>query len=206
MFVPNLQLYDYAVSGAVCSNLLTPRFVPAINQSFPSVREYEIPAFLADKKSTRNGTNTPYFHPPLTKSNTVYAMWIGTNDLGAGALLTDSQVPGVTLTDYTDCIFKAIDSLYAAGGRYFVMHNVIPLELVSLYANDTFGGTGPSRFWSDKPANHTAIAIKMKEYSTTVNNVMKYQIPYEAGLSNRYPGANFAYFDVHSLVSSMPVC
>ena len=172
-----------------------------INGNFPSVREYEIPAFLADMKTVRNGTKTPYFSPALSSSNTAYVMWIGTNDLGQGALFTDSQVPGVTITDYTDCIFKAIDSLYAAGGRYFVMHNVIPLELVALYANETFGGSGPNHFWPTKPANQTAIAIKMKEYSTSVNNIMKYQIPYEAGLTNRYPGANFALFDVHQLVS-----
>ena len=48
-----------------------------INENFPSVLEYEIPAFLADKTSDRNGTTEAYFMLPLTATNAVYAMWIG---------------------------------------------------------------------------------------------------------------------------------
>jgi hypothetical protein len=42
-----------------------------------SVLEYEIPAFLADKKSDRNGTAEAHFTPALTSTDAVYAMWIG---------------------------------------------------------------------------------------------------------------------------------
>jgi hypothetical protein len=42
-----------------------------------SVLEYEIPAFLAEKKSDRNGTTEAYFTPALTSTDAVYAMWIG---------------------------------------------------------------------------------------------------------------------------------
>jgi hypothetical protein len=41
----------------------------------------------------------------------------------------------------------------------------------------------------------------MKEYVTTLNNVYKYQTPYEKLVANRYPGAHFVLFDVHSLIS-----
>ncbi|KAK5135902.1 hypothetical protein LTR04_004581, partial [Oleoguttula sp. CCFEE 6159] len=44
------NIYDYAVSGAVCSNEITPRIFTPINANFPSVKEYEIPAFIADSK------------------------------------------------------------------------------------------------------------------------------------------------------------
>lgn len=200
-FVPQINLYDYAVSGAVCSNDITPRIFSPIHADFPSVIEYEIPAFINDTTALNSATGKPTFTPALTDSNAVYVMWIGTNDLGSYAFLTDSQVAGKTLTDYTDCVFGAFDSLYASGGRYFVLNNVIPLDLVPLYANDTYGGISASQFWPDKPDNHTAIAEQMREYVTTVNNVYRYQLPYEVVLANRYPGANFALFDVYSLVS-----
>ncbi|MCJ1255505.1 hypothetical protein MMC24_003321 [Lignoscripta atroalba] len=199
-FVPQLNLYDYAVSGAVCSNEITPRVWSSINANFPSVVDYEIPAFLNDTQAINNVTNQPTFTPALTGSNAVYVMWIGTNDLGVYAFLTDSQVPGNTLTSYTDCVFGALDSLYASGGRYFVVNNLLPLYLTALYGNATVGGVGPNRYWPDKPSNLTAIGEQMKEYVTTVNNVWKYQLPYEVLLANRYPGANFVLFDVYSLV------
>ena len=199
-FIPQVNLYDYAVSGSVCSNGITPRLWPPINADFPSVLEYEIPAFITDKTATNSVTGQPTFEPALNGSNAVYTIWIGTNDLGVGAFLTNSQVAGKTLTDYTDCVFSALDSLYASGGRFFVINNVLPLYLTALYANDTAGGAGPNKYWPKKPDNHTAIAEQMKEYVTTVNDVYKYQLPYEVVLASRYPGSSFALFDVYSLV------
>ena len=195
-----MTLYDYAVSGAVCSNELTPRFLSSIDQDFPSVVDYEIPAFVADKKALRNGTSEAYFTPDLTADDAVYAMWIGTNDVGVDAFLTDSQVPGAILSDYTDCVFSAFDSLYTTGARYFVLFNLAPLYLVPLYANDTEGGVSQTAYWVDKPDNRTAIAEQMKEYIKTLNDVYRYQLPFEVLIDHRYPGSNFALFDVYSLV------
>ena len=168
--------------------------------------DYEIPAFIADKTALRNGTGEAYFATGLTPSNAVYTMWIGTNDLGVNAFLTNSQISGTVLSNYTDCIFGAFDSLYANGGRYFVLFNLAPLHLTPLYANDSQGGVGPVRAWPDKPSNHTAIAEQMQEYVTTLNKVYKYQLPFEVMLSARYPGSNFALFDVYSLVRHNLLC
>jgi len=200
---PSMTLYDYAVSGAVCSNLITPRTDSSINENFPSVLEYEIPAFLADKTSVRNGTTEAYFTPALTATDAAYAMWIGTNDIGVYAFLTDSEVLGKVLSDYTNCVYEAFDSIYASGGRYFVLLNVAPLYLASLYSNDTLMGSGPNHYWPDKPANHTQVADVMHEYVTTVNSVYKYQTPFEVLVAKRYPGAEFALFDVWSLMSDI---
>lgn len=199
-FVPGMQLYNYAVSGAVCSNDITPRYFSAIKAPFPAVQQYEVPAFVADQKAKRNGTNEPYFTPSLTSTDAVYALWIGTNDLGYDSFIEDEEVRGKSLTDYTNCVFQTFDQLYKAGGRYFVLMNVVPLYLAPIYANATNGGTGPNQYWPDKPtSNITAISEKMRQYVTTVNNVFKYQLPYEVGLADRYPGANFALFDGYQL-------
>ena len=59
-------------------------------------------------------------------------MWIGTNDLGVYAFLTDSQVPNKTIVDYIECVFQALDQVYANGGRFFVLQNIAPLQLTPL--------------------------------------------------------------------------
>ena len=127
-----------------------------INAPFPDVELYEVPAFIADKASNNTVTGQPYFMPALNATNAVYAMYIGTNDLGNNAYLTDSQIAGNNLVSYTDCVFSQLDKLYSTGARYFVLLNIVPLDLAPLYANDTAGGVGPNKFWNDKPDNHTA--------------------------------------------------
>lgn len=81
--------FDYAVSGATCSNEIVSRYFDAIDKPFPSVVDDELPSFMADL-----GAQTLY--KDRTAENTVYALWIGTNDLGNDAFLTDSQAPGVS--------------------------------------------------------------------------------------------------------------
>ncbi|KAK5551209.1 hypothetical protein LTR46_010795 [Exophiala xenobiotica] len=202
---PQMTLYDYAVSGAVCSNYITPRWLSSINANFPSVLEYEISAFEADMISQRvNATPAEaYFSPSLSASSAVYALWIGTNDLGVWAFLTDSQVPGKVLSDYTACVYDVFDKLYASGGRMFVLMNTAPLHLAPLYANDTLHGVGANQYWPQKPANHTQIAETMHEYTTSVNSVFQYQTPFEVLVAQRYPGAHFAIFDTYSLISDV---
>jgi hypothetical protein len=98
-----------------------------------SVLEYEIPAFLADKKPDRNGT-TEAFHARSHKHRRrlcnvdrytarPYSMLLqlllmdqrtGTNDIGVYAFLTNSQIPGKVLTDYTNCVYSALDAIYAS--------------------------------------------------------------------------------------------
>lgn len=189
-----------------------------INADFPSILEYELPAFLADKHSERNGTTEPYFTPQLTARDAVYSMWIGgmfvqvspdiltlvgTNDLGVYAFITDSQVPGKTLTGYIECVYNVLDGLYASGARYFVLMNLAPLDLAPLYANATAGGVGQNPYWPEKPSNKTQISETMKEYTSTLNMVYKYQTGFDVMVANRYPGAQFALYDVHSLITDI---
>jgi hypothetical protein len=54
-----------------------------------------------------------------------------------------------------------------------------------------------------KPTNHTQIAYTMRQFTTSVNNIFKFQTPYETKVANRYPGAHFALFDTHSYMLDM---
>lgn len=197
----NTQLYNYAVSGAVCSNEITPRYFAYAGIDFPDLNGYEVPAFLADKKNdTNSATGKKLFTTNINKDNTVYAIWDGTNDLGYYAFVDDEEVPGATLTDYMDCIFNQVDQLYAHGGRYFVLMDIVPLYLAGEYANASFDGAGPNQYWPDKPTtNLTAISERMRLEVNTVNAIYQYRTPFELLVADRYPGANFALYDTYSL-------
>ena len=192
-----ISLYNYAVSGAVCSNNITPRYFSAIDAPFPDIEQYELPAYIADSN---------YYYPNGTKfmndpSNaTVYAMWIGTNDLGFSAFIQDAQVNGTNINNYTDCVFDQLARVYDNGGRYFVLMNVAPLNLAPIYALPKDGGVGNNQYWNPKTGNYTEISYKMMEYVTLVNSIFDYRTPYAVEIARRFPSASFAVYDVHGLV------
>lgn len=105
----NVTLFDFAQSGATCSEALTPRIYPAI-------MEDELPLYL---EMQRNGSL-----PSLHQETTLFVAWIGTNDVGAGCLLTGDQTKGVTLLDTKRCLLDWVSKLYENGARNFLFMNV----------------------------------------------------------------------------------
>lgn len=157
------------MSGAVCDNKIINRYLASVFGPFPDV-VYEVDAFIADVHyiNATTHTNTPYKN--RRPDNTVYSMWIGTNDLGAGAFLTDSSLGETTIPDYVDCIFDRFDEIYRAGGRYFVLMNTAPLQLSPLYGMPDAGGLPASHYWTDKVApflTHSSIAILIERSQPT---------------------------------------
>lgn len=102
------KLFPFARSGATCSNNLT--FRP-----FPSLFESQIPLFLTEKA---NGT----LH--LSSDETVYTLWIGTNDVGVNSLIVGAGTKGVTIVDTVSCAVNWISTLYKSGARNFLFQNV----------------------------------------------------------------------------------
>ncbi|KAL4946037.1 hypothetical protein BDV06DRAFT_168252 [Aspergillus oleicola] len=201
--IANLTRFNYAVSGAVCSNHITPRIYDPIGEPWPSVLEYEIPAYIADSKYIDPESGKKFMD--IKQDETVYAMWIGTNDIGNNAFLTDSQVPGKTIPDYIECVFQALDGIYANGGRYFVIMNMAPLQLTPQYATPENGGLASTSGYPDKGANITEISYRMWETVVTVNDVFHYKTAYEAVIASRYPGAQLAIMNTYGLISEIYV-
>ncbi|KAF8557171.1 hypothetical protein OG21DRAFT_1380569, partial [Imleria badia] len=81
-----------------CSNFLTYR-------PFPPIMEWQNPAYLNE---TYSGSLA------LNAQETVYTIWIGTNDLGVNALLTGNDAPGA---------IDVLKRLYESGARNFIVQN-----------------------------------------------------------------------------------
>ena len=105
----NFDLFPFAKSGAACSNNLIPSFSL-------SVFENQLPTYFSQKK---NGSLAA-----LDPENTIYTLWIGTNDVGDGGLLTGHQTPGVTVVDTVTCAVNWVKMLYNSGARNFIFQNV----------------------------------------------------------------------------------
>ncbi|KAI0196359.1 carbohydrate esterase family 16 protein [Astrocystis sublimbata] len=195
--------YNYAVGGAVCSNDVTYRYLDLINAPFPSVLDYEIPAFEADIEYARTHPNSTYLRN-RTSRNTVYTLWIGTNDLGNSGFLLGKQNAGRTIADYMDCVWATFDAVYRNGGRRFALFTQAPLEKSPLYASPANGGAGDSSLWTNKtayyPDGDDEYEEKMREYTTVVNELYDYGVPFQLLVQKRWPGAEFVVFDTHRIL------
>lgn len=184
-----VTLYNYAVFGASCSNNLTPRFFPLINQNFPSINDYELPAFKAD---------FPKHSSSLDLDETLFTIWIGTNDIGAEEII--SGLPNVGLTNYTNCVFNTMTELYEYGARNFALLNLPPLERAPLYSPPPPGQpVEPSRIWPNRPDNLTDISTRMRDLTQGGNEIYKYRIPFEF-TAGSLKEANVAIVDAYGLV------
>ncbi|KIJ32821.1 carbohydrate esterase family 16 protein [Sphaerobolus stellatus SS14] len=167
-----------AKAGATCDQTLTPRVWPAVVQD-------EIPTYL---NATNNGKS-------LKAEETLYTLWIGTNDLGVGELITGQANPGVTVVDTTTCAVNWVDRLYKTGARNFLFQNMIPLDKVPLYQADSY----PNRYWTE-PRNTTAWNVQMKELVASGNALSDLLL---ANVATSLPHASICRFDSHGLFTDI---
>jgi phospholipase/lecithinase/hemolysin len=135
-------LHDYARSGATCTNDYRS---PGNSASSTSILDDELPEFKsawADANDTVSASLDP--------STTVYSIWIGTNDLGYNAFINAGNPPGYNITSVVNCIWTAMDELYALGADYFVLMNTAPLQLSPEYGLPDAGGVGDNEYWALK--------------------------------------------------------
>ncbi|KAH9922176.1 uncharacterized protein B0H18DRAFT_1018380 [Fomitopsis serialis] len=163
----DFTLYPYAKSGATCSNYLTPRL-------FPSVFEDELPLYFTERE---NGSLV------LDPTDTMYTLWIGTNDVG------------VTLVDTIGCAVDWVKVLYGAGARNFVVQNMLPLQLTILYSAYSY----PNRYWTEQ-RNTTEWNVFMTEITNTGNALSAAML---SALTPTLAGAHLGIFDSYGLISDV---
>lgn len=189
---------NYAIGGAVCSNEVTPRFIEFFGDGpMPAVLDNEVPTYLAD-------IEFDLYDGGRTADNTVYTLWIGSNDLGLLAFLTDEHAPGKTLTDYVECNWQVFDAIYETGGRHFVHFNVFPYDQSPLYNLPSRGGMeSPPSNPIKAETNMTMYYTKAQQQSTSVNTMLKYGAGFQAMIEKRWPGATLTVLDAHTLMSDV---
>ncbi|KZT59659.1 carbohydrate esterase family 16 protein [Calocera cornea HHB12733] len=191
-----LSAHNYAISGATCSNLLTPRRVAGLpwllGSLRPSVMDYQVEAYASDWVPEFGASP----NATLDANNTYYSLWIGTNDVGRHCLLTDDQVPGVTIANVTGCAFEWMRTLYSYGARRFILQNMIPLQLTPAYSElpDPDGTVWPHRH------NRTRYNIDMQDLVQTGNALWEQNLPSEI---SELSGAGAALFDSYGLFMDM---
>ncbi|KAL1672737.1 hypothetical protein EV122DRAFT_294661 [Schizophyllum commune] len=156
-----LDLYPFAKSGAVCSTDITPSI-------YASLYEKQLPAFLA---SEGNGT----IPSTVTPDNSLYTLWIGTNDVGAWGLLTGHEIGNATVVDTVQC----------------AVNWMIPLEYAPMYLPDAY----PNKFTTEIK-NATAWHLGMKELTSAGNEIAKLLLE---DLVPSLEGAHVGLFDSHAL-------
>ncbi|GJE92178.1 carbohydrate esterase family 16 protein [Phanerochaete sordida] len=175
----NLELFPFARSGATCSNNIT--FRP-----FPSVFESQLPLYFSE---VRNGSLR------LNAEETVFTLWIGTNDVGVNSLLVGQGGPGATVVNTTRCAVSWVKTLYDSGARNFLFQNMIPLQKTILYSADSY----PNRYWT-APRNTTEWSVFMTEMTTAGNALSRALLEM---LAPKLPGAHLGLFDSHQLFEDM---
>ncbi|KAJ6779850.1 hypothetical protein PWT90_00846 [Aphanocladium album] len=191
------RFYNYAFSGGTCSLKVASQPASVLPGQIPTVLEYGVPAFEADLAF-------PCLYPDRQPDNTVYAIWIGTNDLGVAGYLLDRNVPGTTLDDLVGCVYASFDRIYASGGRRFVVMNEAPLEKAPMYKSLENGGQGNNPVFKDKTRyNTTQYEHKLFHYAQATNDLFEYSAPFHLLLKRRWPGANITIFDIHSLFNNV---
>lgn len=103
-----------------------------------------------------------------------------------------------------DCVYNQVASLYANGGRYFVLLNLAPLNLAPQYALPQRGGLAATQFFPEKAGlNATQISGRMQETVAALNQVYKYRTPFEVDINDAYEDIKVASFDVHGLMTDI---
>ena len=103
----NLTLAPFAHHGAVCLDVFSS----------------QIPFYNEEKANGSLGTLEP--------DETMYTLWIGTNDVGPSNLLVGKQRAGLeTLVDAVTCAVNWVSMMYQSGARNFIFQNVSPSPLL----------------------------------------------------------------------------
>ncbi|KAF7345017.1 hypothetical protein MVEN_01664500 [Mycena venus] len=183
----NYTIWNYAVGGAVCSNVLTPLF------SVPDVVGGQTDWFIQDHV-TNNGTKHQKLD--MDPSEFVVVVYIGTNDVGIHSFVTDDESPEVSLADLAGCQLQTIRNLYALGARRFIVNSLIPLQITRLYSNSS----DPTIYF---PAPHDGVAWnkRMFNFVHSMNALIRGGV---AALSEEWRGtATIDVFDTYGLFEDM---
>lgn len=193
--VNNATYFDYAVQGSMCDPKIVPRNFGSA--PFPDVLGYQMSTY---EQEVKNAT----LYQGCTPANTVYALWIGTNDLGYGGYMGYAQSNNYNITTFINSIWTVFDRIWNAGGRRFVLFEMSPLDIAPAYATPGQYGYANTKYTANPMAyNTTDYVERIREYTTSVNTMFEYGVPYQLLVKNRYPGCTFSVFNATGLMKDI---
>lgn len=152
----NLSLHSYAIAGSSCDKRLTPQPDPDYY-----IVQHQIPFYFND---TEHGLK-------LNPEETLYTLWIGTNDVGNFGLLSGKQTEGTTIVQVAQCAVSWVKTLYDSGARNFLFQNVGYFASPSVHSRSLMsdGVDDPTRACTTLPQRRNPFSILA--YSTQPNRM-----------------------------------
>ncbi|KAI0139143.1 carbohydrate esterase family 16 protein [Hypoxylon sp. NC0597] len=115
-----LQTYNFAYGGATVDSALVQPYMPTVLSVKQQVQDEFIPGY------TGNPPQAPSA-PKWTGANSVFAIWIGINDVG-NSYGSGPASSGPLYTKIFDVYSSLVNQLYTSGARNFVFINVPPVD------------------------------------------------------------------------------
>lgn len=177
-----VKVQNYAVAGATCSNSLFNRTIlPAVDQ--------QIQQF-----ASRNGSSQDF-------SNTVAAVFIGTNDVSFFVNEfqynppTSILAPGRSIEDAAQCVADRVQQLYEVGFRRIVVLNNIPLDRAPYFSENSIAGYG------QHVTQNGSIVSAYVGQLVNANNALQAQ--YIEDVSRNLTRADVTIFDTYTLYENL---
>lgn len=115
-----LQTYNFAYGGATVDSALVKPYQPTVLSVKQQVQEEFLPGYTGDAPTAQSP-------PPWTGADSVFALWIGINDVG-NSYSAGANSSGPLYTQVFDVYSGLVDQLYGSGARNFVFVNVPPVD------------------------------------------------------------------------------
>ncbi|KAK9897715.1 carbohydrate esterase family 16 protein [Cystobasidium minutum MCA 4210] len=190
----SVNVLNYAVSGATCSNALYPRQLTAADG-----RKIALPAVDDQIESFKE------YNASLSDSLDYTALiFIGTNDLGSyfsgfqyNAADREAE-NNVTVDMAARCVVQQVESLLSMGVGRVVVMNTTPLQYTPLYSHDQVFGPGV------QVTQNGAFTSTLMKQLVIANNALQAQIL--QGLNNGTDGgatARVSIYDTYALFESL---
>jgi len=116
----DITTFDLASGGATIDAALVPPYLPTVLSVVDQVSQFS--AYLASKPADAEWDST----------NSLFAIWIGINDVGNSEGWTNITRPDFYST-LMDRLFSQVDTLYASGARSFLFLTVPPTNRAPLF-------------------------------------------------------------------------